>query len=180
MLELSPKLEWVPVLAPDGKAYRYPQDDVKCLRKDYSRPAAYRWVLSGQGCKPQFLVGETGDLYKRLQAYAGSTAKRHVNIRRDFERVSASGGTVGLEILKFDTLAINGAVIAEDKLGNFFLRRALQNICSLLVPQDQLLTHTPERRAFRRIARVIGRTAEEVESAFRQVKSQKGTNPSPD
>ena len=130
--ELDVKLEWVPVQVPDGKAYFYP-DEHRRWRKDWSKPAVYRWVLSGQGCKPQFLVGESGDLYKRLQAYVGSTAKRHVNIRRDFDRVSSTGGTVGLEILKIDSFAINGAVIAEDKLGNFFVRRVLENL--LLSPR---------------------------------------------
>ena len=178
MLELSPKLEWVPVLAPEGKAYRYPQDDVKCLRKGYSKPVVYRWVLSGQAPRSQFLVGETGEFYKRLQAYVGSTARRHVKIREVFDRERALGGAVGLEILKFESFALGGVVFAEDRLHCLFVRRVLENVCCALLSQEgfDLLNDTGEKRAVRKIARESGLSQEQVLGVIRQVRSGKTTS----
>lgn len=125
-------LEWAPAQGPDGKAYFYP-DDHKRLRKAWSKPGVYRWVLSEPDCKVQFVVGEADDLYERLGDYLHSGHEHLVKMQRQFERVRASGGSVGLEILRFDSFAINGVVFDESKLRSFFVRRVLENLCSELL-----------------------------------------------
>ena len=103
--ELDVKLEWVPVQGTDGKPYLY-RDDHKRLRKAWSKPAVYRWLLSGQ---KRTLVGESGNLYERLQAYVGSGHGRHVEIREVFDEELKSGRSVELEVLKFKRFTINGS-----------------------------------------------------------------------
>ncbi len=177
--ELDVKLEWVPVQAPDGKPYFYP-DDHKRLRQVWSSTVVYRWALSRQGSKPQFVVGETEDLYKRVQAYVRSTPKNLVEIRKHFDRVHASGGTVGLEVLRFEDFAINRVVFDEHRLRSFFVRRVLENICSEILVQQgfELLNDTSQKRAIRKAARLSGLPAEQLERVVQEVTSRRATSTS--
>jgi len=66
------------------------------------------------------------------------------------------------------------------KLGSFFARRVLENICSEILFQQgfELLNDTPKKRVIGKIVRAMSVTAEQVESAFQQVRAQKATNTS--
>jgi len=169
--ELHVKLEWVPVQGPDGKPYFY-RADHKRLRKAWSKPAVYRWVLSG---KKRTLVGESDDLHQRLQAYVGSGLGRHVEIRRVFDEELKSEGSVQLEVLKFEGFTINGIVFDETSLHSFFVRRVLENICSELLQRDghELLNATPQKRLIGKAAREFGVTPEVLVEALRLVISRK-------
>ena len=103
---LDVKLEWVLVQGTDGKPYLY-RDDHKRLRKAWSKPAVYRWLLSGQ---KRTLVGESGNLYERLQAYVGSGHGRHVEIREVFDEELKSGRSVELEVLNLNASPSTGRV----------------------------------------------------------------------
>ncbi len=170
------KLEWVPVQGPEGKPYFYP-DDHKRLRKCWSKPVVYRWALSGQR---RTLVGETGNLYERVQAYVGSGLGRHIEIRRVFDEELKSGGTVGLEVLKFDTFKINGVMFDEQRLHSTFVRVVLENLCCAVLSQQgvQLLNVTPEKRAFGKMAQELNVLPEVLEEAIRTVRSRKTTSTS--
>lgn len=174
--ELSINYEWVPAQGPRGKPYFY-RADHKRLRKAWSKPAVYRWVLSG---KKRTLVGESGDLYQRLQAYVGSGFARHVEIRRVFDEELKSGGSVQLEVLKFEGFAINGVVFDEHKLRSFFVRRLLENLCSAILVQQgfELLNDTPEKRAIGKIARALSLSEEQAQEVVRWSSSRKGSSTS--
>ncbi len=172
--ELTINYDWVKVQAGDGKSYSY-ADDLEPLRKAWSKPAVYRWVLSGQGHASQFLVGQTGNLYKRMQSYVGSTLGRHVTIRKLFDAVRGSGGTVGLEVIKFDTFSINGVVFDKERLHSTFARLVLENLCCAVLYQQglQLLNVTPEKRTIRKTAQELTVPLGILEEVIRRVTSRK-------
>ena len=125
------------MLNKDGSSYRY-GDKLPALKRE---PAIYRWALTDANGNRRFLVGETDNLRERIGSYLNSGYKSHREFRNAFERARNTGGSVGLETLRFEPFSVCGIVFSVNELYNPFIRLVLENLCcaQLVVKPGQLL-----------------------------------------
>lgn len=148
MVEIALQLDWLPVESAPGTRYEYPDRTTKYLRKSYRGPAVYRWCLSHANKSSDYLVGETGCLFRRINEYRSHGGGHHDHICKAFDKCRGAGGKVWPETLSFEPFTVNGQGFSPNELFDPVLRAVLENLCIFLLKAQRfgVLNYTLEKQ----------------------------------
>jgi len=76
-------------------------------------------------------VGETECLLTRMRGVIWATVEENRGLQQRMLKASEEGAEISLEVLGFEPFVLNMCVINEDKLGNPYVRRLLENMAIL-------------------------------------------------
>ena len=132
--------DWLPVEIASGKALTYPCRPTKSFVASYSKPALYRWAFRDKkkGEITASYIGEAENLARRVREYMSPGRSRQVcRMQDEFLNHNHLGGTVELQILKFEPFGINTVnVYNESQLANPYIRKMMENF--LLADNDSV------------------------------------------
>ncbi len=136
--------EWLPIEAAPKTRLTYPSQLTRLFVDTYSKAGVYRWIFRDKGgVISAAYIGEAENLVRRVKSYMSRGGSRQVQrMREEFLSHIGLGGTVELQILKFDPFAINNVnVHHESQLGNPYIRKMMENF--LIADHDSV--HCPLR-----------------------------------
>lgn len=137
MTNLEISFRWTPIQGLANIPYCFPQPVSKYLRREYRRPAVYRWVIE-QGGKTSIYIGETEDLARRLTHYLNPGIKQPTNtrIRGILDLPCRSNARISFDMLEFDPFSINQRCYSMLDLGTKETRCFLENLSVTLLPSE--------------------------------------------
>jgi hypothetical protein len=132
-IEAKVAFEWVAVLQAENEEYIFPNRITEFMRRHYSRPAIYRWIIARTGADDETLVyiGEASRLCPdRLSGYLDPGPAQQTNIRlsRQFHECAAQGSQVKLEILNLTGGLLNDLALSENDLKRQDVRRLVERL----------------------------------------------------
>ena len=132
-LKIELSYDWAKVQRREGSEYSFPDKLTEFMKEKYSSPAVYRWVIERAGCKNEVYIGETENLYKRLNGYISPGEKQATNTRINniLRQRQNQKLKVNLEVLQVDYLKVGELSFSKCDLGNLFLRKFIE--CLMLV-----------------------------------------------
>ncbi len=123
--------EWIPVFSEPGVQYTFTTARTRYLRQNYSIPAIYRWhAFNPELNQPeQYYVGETNNLYGRINFYLriDATQKTNIRLRTYFQEHLQQGFQIQMELLHIDSLTIDKSPVTLDNLQYKYFRVMLEN-----------------------------------------------------
>lgn len=128
--------KWVPVLREEDKNYRFPEGITSFMRRNYRRPAVYRWNIfrNRLGDEKLIYIGETEELCRRIYQYLnpGRRQRTSKRIRKELENYLNKGFKIELEVLKFDKIKVGSHTIRTDDLEDKHVRRFLEELMTII------------------------------------------------
>ena len=128
-LQLALEYDWAPVTCADGSPYAYPKP-VRKVRQSFHGPAVYRWkFMDGQNVAAVY-IGECDDLLRELNASVnpapGNKSAGRIKAALGERMLMGQAGVV--DVLKVQSVSIDGAVPAGDPLKDRNVRRAIESL----------------------------------------------------
>lgn len=138
-LKIEFEYEWKPVLAEDGKEYRFPEERTEFM-KMYKRPAVYRWNVSRPDDRRKVYIGEAKDLYRRIYGYLkpGRTQETNKRINTLFNNYLSQGYTIRLEVLQVDNVRVAGVTFTANDLSNKYIRTLFESLMITVHEQNRV------------------------------------------
>lgn len=134
-LSLKASIRWVPVYCEESVVYSYPDRVTQYMRRRYTRPGVYRWLVLSPGstAAPQAYVGEAEDLAQRLYQYLhpGPLQQTNLRLKSLLNAARRQGKQVRLELLEIDSVAVAGWKVSANDLGSKFFRRFVENLLTI-------------------------------------------------
>ncbi len=115
------KFDWLPILRKEDEPYLFPSPVSGFMNQKYGGATIYRWNIYQKlpSDLKTLYVGEAVSLCpNRLNGYLkpGPTQTTNQRLNNKFNQYLAEGNKILLEVLRFDTLNINGMTIKPEKL----------------------------------------------------------------
>jgi hypothetical protein len=120
---------WIAVQSSQSASYSFPELVSKYLRKQYNKPAVYRWLIERNG-KSSIYIGETENLGRRLQHYLkpGPSQKTNKRVREFLDTEIVQGACIKFDVLIFESFVINRRVYSPESLWEKEVRCFLENL----------------------------------------------------
>ena len=129
--------KWEPVLIDENNPYLFPEKRTRFMRKEYTKPAIYRWIIKKNSGNPIIYIGQTTKLFDRIYQYLNPGKKQTTNIRinKKLKYYKNKGYEIGIEYLRFCKI-IKGdnfeLFINENDLLNKYVRVFIENLMILI------------------------------------------------
>ena len=170
MKEWSPfriDYSWEPVLREADEPFTYPTivrrgTVTHFMCEQYSKAAIYKWLFRSPDGFQSAYIGEAGNFVQRIRDYLTRGRSRQTKqMRENILAHISSGGTVELQILRFEPFAINNVnVDHESQLRDPYIRKMMENF--LLADHDSVhcelknCVANPIERRRRKSMRAVG------------------------
>lgn len=139
-LDIQLRYRWEAVETAPNVPLRFPDALTPHLRRCWSGPAVYRWVVSRRehGDLRRVYIGETDNLPRRIYGYLYPARTQHTNLRLRalFDAEVASGNMVRLDVLRFAPFALGATKVLEDDLADKLTRRFLEHLLAVYHARD--------------------------------------------
>ena len=125
--------EWQVVCEAEGVEYAFPRPITPFMRREYRRPAIYRWRVT-QADRPDdevHYIGEAQQLCpQRLSGYLkpGPTQETNKRLQREFQSYLERGYTIQLDVLHLGQLSIGAYDLKLEDLASKSVRRFLEQL----------------------------------------------------
>lgn len=132
-IKINLRYSWEPVLVENNKEYYFPMKVSAHMRKNYNKPAIYRWNIFEEhpDDKKQLYIGETVKFCpRRLRGYLNPGPTQYTNIRMNelFHKLTDEGLKVRLEILNLQNSSMGKIPIVEEDLSDKYVRHYIEHI----------------------------------------------------
>jgi hypothetical protein len=136
-VDLKFVFSWEPVLCTEDEEYSFPNPITQFMKRRYSGPAIYRWIIEHQGdeANPQVYIGEAKRLCPdRLSGYItpGPTQQTNWRLQRALLDGLAQGAMVQLEVLRLVGPIMPDLAFSEKDLARQDVRRLLERLLVVL------------------------------------------------
>ena len=140
MFNLPFTYAWEPLVNRDGEPYEFPRAPRAFLPGKVSvYPGIYRWRITPKNPQEptKVLIGESGNLRKRLDHYVHPNSRAMKYWNRMFSKEVRGGAKVECELLTFDPFLVRTSCVSRVSVEKSpFVRRLVENLMLMLSPEE--------------------------------------------
>ncbi len=137
MIKVEFTYQWIPILKEEGQEYHFPEEISSFMRKNYRKPAIYRWNVFRNipSDKKIIYIGEAQELCpQRINGYLypGPSQRTNNRIKKIFKTYLDKGFKIRLEILHFGNIKIGDFTLSDNDLKDRHIRRFVEELMIII------------------------------------------------